>query len=497
MRKNIIKLFAILAVLLLTACNNQYTNFQDTENYIVAELNTFITILDTAQCETDIIISAFQHVLQNERPFYSRWAGLDYLNNYNSDLEEPTSITIFDMNGDGIPEVIVNFNNSIKLVLHYYNGEIFGTEFGIRDINAISTDGRFFLSPGGAGSFGIGELIIAGEIADILTIYSFDAVWKDRHYPYETHINLLNGVSISDEEFEIWYASLTEKEFITWHSFTQENIQNLALLTTPRYLSKEHTDTINTTTMHIDEDIYNGNFMYIPNVPIVGLGEEFLLSRLVGSEIRQHYITISDDNRVYEFVSTHETSDDSWWWFYEAWVFVSVPEYPANGTYRYLYSFEINERLGNASGGVVLADINFDGTKDVLVMQGMHGNQGFSTYEAFLRHGDKYIRVAFDFPNPSINVERERIGSFIRNWAASHTWQMYAFEDGKFVLTDSFDTDMDRNTWEDIITIGFLEDGVWVYREYRGECRDELIATILPDDHWMFPSGWEIIRFNK
>ena len=195
--------------------------------------NFRIARIDEVEVQHELY-SMFQSVLLNERQFYSKWAGFAYLNEYNHELVGPTTIAIFDMNGDGIPEVIANFNDTIKLVLHYYSGEIFGSEFGIRCLNAISTDGRFFLSPGGAGNFGIGEMMIDGETAQILTVYDFVGMLYDRHYPYETHINVRSGVSISNEEFEIWWESLNDKELISWHTFSRENIQNLVQLITPR-----------------------------------------------------------------------------------------------------------------------------------------------------------------------------------------------------------------------------------------------------------------------
>ena len=189
-----------------------------------------------AASNDDAIISLFQEVLRNERPFSSNWLDFTYLYDYAYELREPTSIAIFDMNGDGTLEMIVNFHYTIKLVLHYYDGKIHGSEFGIRSMNVINTDGTFFVSYGIWG-FGIGELIIEEGETRILVMHDVDS-WAGRENPYELQF-YIDGELVSEEEFDARRALLLEhfdeKEAITWHPFTDENIENLANLVTHRY----------------------------------------------------------------------------------------------------------------------------------------------------------------------------------------------------------------------------------------------------------------------
>ena len=82
-------------------------------------------------------------------------------------------------------------------------------------------------------------------------------------------------------------------------------------------------------------------------------------------------------------------------------------------------------------------DVDFDGKPDLLVSSGHHGNQGFITYDCYLQREDGFEECPSygDIRFPSIDPENKRILSFQRNWAASHTWGIYEFQDGEFVPT--------------------------------------------------------------
>ena len=133
----------------------------------------FFVALSNSYANQDVAypeIALFQDVLRNERQFSTGWLGFAYLDEYTHELRDATSLAVFDMNGDGVLEVIVNYHYTIKLVLHYYDGEVYGSEFGIRQMNAIKTDGRFFAS-GGMWGFSIAELTIDGDVTSTSSIY--------------------------------------------------------------------------------------------------------------------------------------------------------------------------------------------------------------------------------------------------------------------------------------------------------------------------------------
>jgi len=113
----------------------------------------------------------------------------------------------------------------------------------------------------------------------------------------------------------------------------------------------------------------------------------------------------------------------------------------------------------NIAAGVVLLDVDFDGVTDVLLFRGHQGNQGVVTYFAFLKRSGRYVPTNFDeIPFPTIDVEGHRIMGSIRNWAASHSWFVYAFIDDHFVMVDSFTREVCRETSE-LMYIITLRDG--------------------------------------
>jgi len=176
---------------------------------------------DTAQDESHIF-SMFKDILRNERPYLNADFEPIYFREFTREVEEglyvrpPRRIAVFDINGDGVPEVIVEVMGCLVLVMHYYNGEVYGNVHGCRNMEIIFTDGTIFMSANMTNSFSIGELIINAASADILVAKHFDNVdGQDYH-----HIT-------------------NERESITWYPFTQENIQNLAALITPRYIPSQ------------------------------------------------------------------------------------------------------------------------------------------------------------------------------------------------------------------------------------------------------------------
>ena len=380
MKGTIIWLFVLLVTLILAACNSQSTNHSEAEN------------AEATQYEADAIVSMFQSVLLNERQFYNRWAGWTYLDDYSSELRDATAIALFDMNGDGAPEVIVNFHYAVKLVLRYFNGEVFGDGFGIRDINGISTDGRFFMNFGGAGSFGIGELIIDGETANISMIYSFEAQRRDRQY--------INGISVSAEEFELRRASLDEKECIAWHSFTQENIRNLASLITPRYMPAEYreyqSEYIFTTTMRIHEDM-----------PV------FTFHRIVGDYAPEPWHEIPQPREV------------------------SIIVKDENGAIIQVIS-DLTQSSRYGTQGIAFDDFNFDGYLDMRLLRFQDGAGGRLVTEYIWlwdRSASQFAlnRQLMDIENAGLSANQytRRIEAFHRA-GADHFFTFFEYHDGEF-----------------------------------------------------------------
>ena len=81
-------------------------------------------------------------------------------------------------------------------------------------------------------------------------------------------------------------------------------------------------------------------------------------------------------------------------------------------------------------------DVNFDDVPDLLICTGHHGNQGLITYYCFLQTDTGFVETPTftEIPNPSVDTENQLILSQWRNWAASHSWAEYKYQDNTYVL---------------------------------------------------------------
>ena len=81
-------------------------------------------------------------------------------------------------------------------------------------------------------------------------------------------------------------------------------------------------------------------------------------------------------------------------------------------------------------------DVNFDDVPDLLICTGHHGNQGLITYCCFLQTDTGFVEepTFTDIANPSVDSENHLILSQWRNWAASHSWAKYMYQDNVYVL---------------------------------------------------------------
>jgi hypothetical protein len=165
-------------------------------------------------------------------------------------------------------------------------------------------------------------------------------------------------------------------------------------------------------------------------------GRDFIESRVTGHV--KEYVKVADGDYVYELIVTdfEQTGLDGIWDSrYETKVFISERK---NGAYHFVDSFDVPGRIGNVSGGLILADVNFDGQKDILVSQGHFGTQGLVRFTCFLCSDGTYkLCESFsEIPNPALDAQHKKVLGTWRNWAGSHSWAMYSYINREFIETD-------------------------------------------------------------
>lgn len=132
--------------------------------------------------------------------------------------------------------------------------------------------------------------------------------------------------------------------------------------------------------------------------------------------------------------------------------------------------------------------MKFDDVPDLLVCTGHHGNQGLITYYCFLQTDIGFVEAPTftEIPNPSVDTENKLILSQWRNWAASHSWAEYKYQNSAYVL--------DRELCEE--AVGYDEDGndIWVWTVNGEEIgrSDELSESEIADLIYNENSEWRI-----
>lgn len=126
--------------------------------------------------------------------------------------------------------------------------------------------------------------------------------------------------------------------------------------------------------------------------------------------------------------------------------------YPYHATNIMVYNNKTNDFIQeitvNTNGvdkntlGLNLVDVNFDGYNDILLLkdiQGSHANYIYNSYIWNHSIGEFVKNESFsNIINPAIDSKNKKILSVSTNWAASHTFRMYSFLEGEFVLTNEF-----------------------------------------------------------
>lgn len=92
---------------------------------------------------------------------------------------------------------------------------------------------------------------------------------------------------------------------------------------------------------------------------------------------------------------------------------------------------------GERTDSCQMADVTFDGNKDLLVYLGSFGNQGVEYWDAYIWNEAKkkfiFTPSFREIPNPTINEKEKVIESFSRGSAADYEYGKWAYKKGKFV----------------------------------------------------------------
>jgi hypothetical protein len=212
-------------------------NVKNVENYVYQNLNNSESSNSkvSSDIENSNAISAYKSVLENKAQFFStdnkknRYLN-DFLANnggYGTSLTV-SNFTVLDMDGDGIPDVVLELsvgtdNPQFYEVLHYMNGEVYGYLQVYRGLESLKVDGT---SVGSSGAYDneCGKLIFntTGCDTNVLGYMKSNQSKSGITISY-----FINNKPVTKDEFNVFENEQNAKKDVTWNEFSQDNIENL------------------------------------------------------------------------------------------------------------------------------------------------------------------------------------------------------------------------------------------------------------------------------
>jgi hypothetical protein len=157
---------------------------------------------------------------------------------------------------------------------------------------------------------------------------------------------------------------------------------------------------------------------------------------------------LQEDLPIYRFVATGVTQGTDEW---ETGYVMGLEVFDENGLSLLSEDFSqtfqdvvtgnpvYNEMMDTM--GLHVADVNFDGYKDVIILKDFGGAHGNTWYDCWLWNPNtssfEKSESFADICNPALDLENKCIYSTGGSGASSKEWDIYQFKDGEFVITNS------------------------------------------------------------
>lgn len=179
-----------------------------------------------------------------------------------------------------------------------------------------------------------------------------------------------------------------------------------------------------------DDEIYRVTDYENKNIPDIKLKD------IIGKDTDDNvmdYARFKKDNHIFEFVVT-DKEVTSEFFMNEAYLVITDAK---NDKAKTIISCRFNIDGCNYLDNEFASynDVNFDGEEDLIINEGMFGNQGVTTCQAFIkieggyRWEESYSHIA----NPIVDNDNKLILSSWRNSAVSHSWAFYEYKDESFI----------------------------------------------------------------
>ena len=186
--------------------------------------------------DEDDAFAVFLKILQNEESFYSVHDDVEVFmdaawRDHNRNSTVLSQFTVVDMDGDGMPEVIVMIepepNSWIEdfYVLHYRerDGEVYGYLFGLRSIGGLQRDGAMYGSGGAMDGAWYRVTAFNDYGCDAETLAESDSSNGIRAGTYAVDFYIGDRVVTEEEYYN--YTTANFSDYAMWYDFTLENFR--------------------------------------------------------------------------------------------------------------------------------------------------------------------------------------------------------------------------------------------------------------------------------
>lgn len=182
--------------------------------------------------DNNSVLEAFKAVLLNNAEFFS----IDnkkkiFLDDFLTNKEiygaifEVTHFAVLDMDGDKVPEVVleltVDNNPEFYEILHYMDGTVYGYNIVYKGLEGLKTDGTFHYSNGAADD-GYGRLKFQSDT------YETDILGHMESSQNNDSISIsyfINNKPVIEESYNSFIKEQDEKKDVIWYDFSQKNVE--------------------------------------------------------------------------------------------------------------------------------------------------------------------------------------------------------------------------------------------------------------------------------
>ena len=171
------------------------------------------------------ILNVFKKVLTNEITHFDaekqKYILLkDYFEN-NGVTATEIRFTLVDLDGEGIPEVIIDHFPGVERVLRFEDGTVYGFSFDFRSMKGLKKDGTFEWSKSAFNS-GIGRQTFSGTNTDCINVSEESSEPDDDNRGYYIYYN-----KVTEHQYRAFMDAYYKIEDVEWTPFTTENVNNL------------------------------------------------------------------------------------------------------------------------------------------------------------------------------------------------------------------------------------------------------------------------------